>query len=135
MLEYNCSELVLLFLYLGVIGLHAAIEDRRQAARAAGFLALVGVVNLPIVHFSVNLWNTLHQGRTVFVLGPSKIAGAMLWPLLLMLAAVQLWFFASLFVRTRAGLIELDGGKDWARDAALAGAPTAATARTGVAHG
>ena len=67
------SELVLLFLYLGVIGLYHAIDDRRQAARAASFLALIGIVNVPIVHFSVNWWNTLHQGSTVRLLGPSKI--------------------------------------------------------------
>jgi len=129
------SELVLLFLYLGVIGLHAAIEDRRQAARAAGFLALVGVVNLPIVHFSVNWWNTLHQGRTVFVLGPSKIDAAMLWPLLVMALATHLWFFASLFVRTRAGLLELDGGKDWVRAVVLEGARDPLSAGTEAVHG
>ena len=113
------SELVLLFLYLGVIGLYHAIEDRRQAARAAGFLALIGVVNLPIVHFSVNWWNTLHQGQTVRLMGPSKIDAGMLWPLLAMAAATHLWFFASLLIRTRSGLLELDGGKDWVRAIAL----------------
>ena len=109
------SELVLLFLYLGVIGLHAAIEDRRQAARAAGFLALVGVVNLPIVHFSVNWWNTLHQGSTVRILGPSKIAPAMLWPLLTMVLATKLYYLASLFGRVRTDLLALESGKDWVR--------------------
>ena len=113
------SELVLLFLYFGVIGLYHAIEDRRQAARAAGFLALIGVVNLPIVHFSVNWWNTLHQGSTVRLLGPSKIDPAMLWPLLLMALATHIWFFGSLLMRTRNGLLELDSGKDWARAIAL----------------
>src|ERR1700761_5988695 len=72
------SELVLLFLYFGVIGLYHAIEDTRQAARAAAFLALVGVVNLPIVHYSVEWWNTLHQAQTVSLLGPSKIDSRML---------------------------------------------------------
>ncbi|HET6545926.1 MAG TPA: heme ABC transporter permease [Rhodanobacteraceae bacterium] len=114
------SELVLLFIYLGVIGLYHAVEDRRQAARAAAFLALIGVVNLPIVHFSVNWWNTLHQGQTVRLLGPSKIDSAMLWPLLVMALATHLWFFGSLLVRTRVGLLELEGGKDWARGIAAA---------------
>ncbi len=109
------SELVLLFLYLGVIGLNHAIEDRRQAARAAGFLALVGVVNVPIVHFSVNWWNTLHQGSTVRLIGPSAIDASMLWPLLVMALATKLWFFASLFVRARNDLLELEAGKEWAR--------------------
>jgi heme exporter protein C len=113
------SELVLLFLFLGVIGLYNAIEDRRQAARAASFLALVGIVNVPIVHFSVNWWNTLHQGSTVRLLGPSHIDSSMLWPLLLMAAATHIWFFASVFARARVSLIELEAGKDWARDIAM----------------
>ncbi|WP_227318725.1 heme ABC transporter permease [Cedecea davisae] len=58
------SELVLLFLYVGAIALYSAFDDRRQAGRAAGILVLVGVVNLPIIHFSVEWWNTLHQGST-----------------------------------------------------------------------
>jgi heme exporter protein C len=123
------SELVLLFLYLGVIGLYHAVEDRRQAARAAGFLALIGVVNLPIVHFSVTWWNTLHQGQTVRLMGPSKIDAGMLWPLLAMAAATHLWFFASLLIRTRSGLLELDGGKDWLRAIALGESPQAEASR------
>ena len=115
------SELVLFFLYLGVIGLFHAIEDRRQAARAASFLALIGIVNVPIVHFSVNWWNTLHQGSTVRLLGPSAIDSRMLWPLLLMALATKLWFFGSLFVRSRASLLELEGGKRWAQEEAVAG--------------
>jgi len=113
------SELVLLFLYLGVIGLYHAIEDRRQAARAAAFLALIGVVNVPIVHFSVKWWNTLHQGSTVRLFGPSAIDSSMLWPLLLLALATHIWFFASLFARARVSLLELESGKDWARADAL----------------
>ncbi|RBK69120.1 heme ABC transporter permease CcmC, partial [Xanthomonas oryzae] len=81
------SELLLLFLYLGVLGLYHAVEDRRQAMRAAGLLALVGLANLPIVHYSVVWWNTLHQGSTVRLLGPSKMSADMLWPLLTMMLA------------------------------------------------
>ncbi len=110
------SELVLLFLYFGVIGLFNAIEDRRRAARAASLLALVGIVNLPIVHYSVVWWNTLHQGSTVNLFGKSHISGAMLWPLLLMALATHLYFFASLLNRTRVGLLAVEGGKDWARN-------------------
>ena len=113
------SELVLLFLFLGVIGLYNAIEERRQAARAASFLALIGIVNVPIVHFSVSWWNTLHQGSTVRLLGPSRIDSSMLWPLLLLALATHIWFFASVFARARVSLLELEAGKDWARDAAL----------------
>ncbi|MCQ4167111.1 heme ABC transporter permease CcmC [Tahibacter harae] len=114
------SELVLLFLYLGVIGLYHAIEDRRQAARAAAFLALIGIVNLPIVHFSVKWWNTLHQGSTVKLFGPSLIDSRMLWPLLIMAVATKFAFAASLLSRARVDLLELESGKDWARQIALA---------------
>lgn len=117
------SELVLLFLYLGVIGLYHAIEDRRQAARAASFLALIGIVNVPIVHFSVKWWNTLHQGSTVRLLGPSSIDSSMLWPLLVMALATKFWFIGSLFARSRVSLLELESGKEWARaEAERAGA-------------
>ncbi len=116
------SELVLLFLYLGVIGLHSAIEDARQAARAAAFLALVGVVNLPIVHYSVNWWNTLHQGSTVSLMGQSHITGSMLWPLLTMALATHVYFFASVLARSRVDLLALEGGKEWVREIALASA-------------
>lgn len=109
------SELVLLFLYFGVIGLFHAIEDTRQAARAAAFLALIGAVNLPIVQYSVVWWNTLHQGSTVNLFGPSKIDSRMLWPLLTMALATHTYFFASLLVRTRVALLELESGKEWVR--------------------
>lgn len=113
------SELVLLFLYLGVLGLHNAIEDRRQAARAAAFLALIGIVNLPIVHFSVTWWNTLHQGTTVRLFGPSLIDSRMLWPLLVMAVGTKFLFAASLLSRARVDLLELEAGKDWVRRIAL----------------
>ncbi|MEP6482868.1 MAG: heme ABC transporter permease CcmC [Rudaea sp.] len=113
------SELVLLFLYFGVIGLYNAIEDTRQAARAAAFVALVGVVNLPIVHYSVVWWNTLHQGSTVSLLGPSKIDARMLWPLLVLAIATHVYFFASVLARARAMLVELESGKDWVRELSL----------------
>jgi heme exporter protein C len=112
------SELVLLFLYLGVIGLYHAFEDRRQGARAASFLVMVGVINLPIVHYSVKWWNTLHQGTTVRLFGASKIEGDMLWPLLLMMAAVHLYWAASLCGRVRTDLLSLESGKHWVRELA-----------------
>ncbi len=109
------SELVLLFLYLGVIGLYHAFEDRRQGARAAAFLAIVGAINVPIVHFSVNWWNTLHQGSTVNLFGASKISWSMLWPLLSMTLATKFYFAASLFRRARTDLLSLESGKQWVR--------------------
>src|SRR5574337_393040 len=124
------SELVLLFLYLGVIGLYHAFEDRRRGARAASLLALVGVVNLPIVHYSVQWWNTLHQGSTVDLFGRSSIAPSMLWPLLVMALATHLYYFASILGRARTDLLSLEGGKQWVRElveeqpAQQQGAPT-----------
>ena len=111
------SELVLLFLYIGVMGLNAAIEDRRAAARAAAFLALVGLVNVPIVHFAVNWWNTLHQGATIKLVGPSTIDASMLWPLILTVVGTKAWYVGSLLQRARAMNLELECGKDWAREA------------------
>ncbi len=110
------SELVLLFLYLGVIGLQQAIEEPRRAARAAGLLALVGVVNLPIIHYSVEWWTTLHQGTTVSLLGESSIAPSMLWPLLLMVGAAKFFFAANLLSRTRNTLLVQDREKNWVRE-------------------
>jgi len=115
------SELVLLFLYLAVIGLYHAFEDRRQGARAAAFLALIGAINVPIVHFSVNWWNTLHQGATIRLLGPSTMAPSMLWPLLLMVLATKAYFLTSLCARVRTDLLDLESGKDWVRQLAQAG--------------
>lgn len=112
------SELVLLFLYLGVIGLNAAIEDRRAAARAASFLALIGVVNVPIVHFSVEWWNTLHQGATIKLMGQSSIDSRMVLPLVLVAIGTKLWFLGSLLVRTQTAMLEMESGKDWVKQIA-----------------
>jgi heme exporter protein C len=108
------SELVLLFLYLGVIGLYSAIDEPRKAARAACLLALVGLVNLPIIHFSVKWWNTLHQGSSIGVTG-SNIHPSMLWPLLIMAVATKFYYLANLFTRARVMLLEQDCRKGWAR--------------------
>ena len=109
------SELVLLFLYLGVIGLYAAIEDRRAAARAAGFLAIVGVVLLPVIRYSVTWWNSLHQGATISLMGESTMDASMQWPLWTMVLATKFWFAGSLLQRARADNLEREAGKDWAR--------------------
>lgn len=109
------SELVLLFLYFGVIGLYRAIDDRRAAARAASLLALVGVVNLPIIHYSVNWWNTLHQGASIKLIGPSTVHESMLWPILVMVVATKLYFGWSLLARTRIAVLEQESGKEWVR--------------------
>jgi len=107
------SELVLLFLYLGVMGLYNAIDERRAAARAACFLALIGSVNIPIVHYSVEWWNTLHQGSTIRVFGKSSMDPSMLPPLLAMVIGTKAWFIGSLLARTRAAQLVAESGKEW----------------------
>ncbi len=107
------SELVLLFLYLGVMGLYGAIDDRRNAARAAGLLAIVGVVLLPIIHYSVEWWNSLHQGQTIRMFGESSMDPSMRPPLWWMVAGTHLWFVGSLLARARADNLRREAGKDW----------------------
>ncbi len=107
------SQLVLFFLYLGVMGLHSAIDEPRKAARAAALLALVGVVNLPIIHFSVEWWNTLHQGTTVKVGGESNMPNSMLIPLLVMAIATKFYYGATLLTGTRNRLLEQDRRRGW----------------------
>jgi heme exporter protein C len=95
------STLILLFLYLGFISLQSAIDDPRRADRAGAVLALVGVVNVPIIYFSVQWWNTLHQGATIRIAGETSMAGSMLAPLLIMIAACWLYSIAVVLVRLR----------------------------------
>ncbi|SDQ37368.1 heme ABC transporter permease CcmC [Pseudoxanthomonas sp. CF125] len=107
------TELILLFLYLGVTGLYHAIDDRRAAARAAGLLAIVGVALLPVIKYSVVWWNSLHQGQTISLFGDSKIDPSMQLPFWLMFVAVQFWFVGSLLSRARADNLRREAGKDW----------------------
>ncbi|GGD54760.1 heme ABC transporter permease [Pseudoxanthomonas indica] len=107
------TELILLFLYLGVSGLYGAIDDRRAAARAAGLLSIVGVALLPIIRYSVEWWNSLHQGQTISLMGGSKMDASMLLPLWLMVAATKFWFAGSLLARARADNLRRELGKDW----------------------
>ena len=113
------SELVLLFLYFGVMALHSAFEEPRKGARAACLLAVVGLVNLPIIHFSVEWWNTLHQDSSIGISG-SSIHPTMLWPLLIMALATKCYYLANLLTRAQVTLLEQDMRKGWVRDA-LAG--------------
>jgi heme exporter protein C len=96
------SELVLFLFYLGYIALQGAIEDEAKADRASAILALVGVINVPIVHFSVTWWNSLHQGESIFRKGGPLVAGVYLWPLALMAVGYTVLFGALWLVRTRS---------------------------------
>jgi heme exporter protein C len=98
------SVFVLMLIYLGYMALWSAIEDRERAARACAILAMVGAVNLPIIKFSVDWFRTLHQPASVMRMDGPTIDPSMLWPLLLMAVAFQLYFFAVLLMRMRAEL-------------------------------
>ena len=112
------SELILLFLYLGVIALYNAVDDKRTAARSTAILALVGVVNIPIIHFSVEWWNTLHQGSTVTKLGAPSIDISMLIPLLLMAVAFKLYYALVVLMRARCEVLERERNTQWVRELA-----------------
>lgn len=99
------SVLVLFFLYLGYMALWATIEDPNRAARVAAVLALVGAVNLPIIRFSVDWWNTLHQPASVFRLDGPTIHPSLLWPLLIGAVGFTLFFIAVHLVRMRAEIL------------------------------
>jgi heme exporter protein C len=99
------SVLVLFFLYLGYIALVNAFDEPTRGARAGAILALVGVVNLPIIKFSVDWWNTLHQPASIIRLGGPTIAAAMLWPLLVMVLGFTLFFVTVLLIRMRTALL------------------------------
>lgn len=100
------SELVLLFLYLGVIALRSAIPERHMAAQATAILLMLGLANIPIIHYSVYWWNTLHQGATLHFLSPSLIEPSMLYPLLSMLAAFISFYFVVLLLHVRCEILQ-----------------------------
>lgn len=106
------SELILLFLYLGIIALYNAIEDTRSASRACSILALVGVVDIPIIHYSVKWWNTLHQGASLS-LNSSKIATSMLIPLLIMSFAFMVYYGAVVLMRMRNEILRRERHTRW----------------------
>ena len=110
------SELILLFLYFGYMALQASIEDQRMADKASGLLAIVGVVNIPIIHYSVEWWNTLHQGATVTKFDKPSIHIDMLIPLLLMALAVTGFYFAMVLVRARNEALYRDRNRRWVRE-------------------
>ena len=112
------SELILLFLYIGFMSLHAAIDDARRADRAAAVLAMVGVVNVPIIYFSVKWWNTLHQGASVSLTKAPSMAAVMLQGMLIMSLALWMYCIAVALARVRAIIREREQGGAWAREAA-----------------
>ena len=111
------SELVLLFLYFGYMALRAAIDDDNRADRASALLAIIGVVNVPIIKYSVEWWNTLHQPATISKLGkPSMDFDMLIW-LLVMLAGFMCFFAAVLLTRVRAEVLVRSRGQKWLKQA------------------
>jgi heme exporter protein C len=110
------SELILLFLYLGVIGLHNAIEDKRIAARAVAILALVGVVNIPIIHYSVEWWHSLHQGASLSKFDKPSMPPSMYVPILIMALAFQFYYALTLFHKCRAELLQRERNSKWVEE-------------------
>jgi len=100
------SELILLFLYLGFMALQAAIDDPRRADRAGALLAIVGVVNIPIIYYSVQWWNTLHQGASVSLTRAPSMAATMLTGMVLMALAFWAYSIAAALVRVRCMILE-----------------------------
>jgi len=107
------SELILLFLYLGFMSLQAAIDDARRADKAGAVIALVGVVNVPIIYFSVKWWNTLHQGASVSLTRSPSMASTMLVGMLLMALAVWMYSIAATLLRVRCIILERERNSEW----------------------
>ena len=114
------SALILFFLYLGFMALHTAIDDKRRADRAASVISIVGVINVPIIYFSVQWWNTLHQGASITTKG-SSMAEIMLYTLLVMVAAGMCYGTAVVLSRARTIILERERRSDWALEAAKGG--------------
>ncbi|MDR3395881.1 MAG: heme ABC transporter permease CcmC [Parasulfuritortus sp.] len=110
------SSLVLFFLYVGIIALWSAIDDRRRGDKAGALLILVGAINVPIIYFSVKWWNTLHQGASVSLMQAPSMAAIMLMGMLVM--AIAAWFYsiAVAMVRVRGIILERERQTEWVKE-------------------
>lgn len=113
------SELILLFLYFGIMALYAAFDERRTAERATALLAVVGVVIVPIIHYSVEWWNTLHQGPTVFVEGGPRMPPEMLIPLIYMAVGFMFFYGYAVFLNMRNHVLATNQKQQWVKDLIL----------------
>jgi len=111
------SELILLFLYLGFMALQAAIDEPRRADKAGAILALVGVVNVPIIYFSVKWWNTLHQGASISMAKAPTMAKTMLLGMLLMAISFWMYSIVAALMRARAIMLERERHSEWVKHA------------------
>lgn len=113
------SELILLFQYIGIILLRSSIDDLRRADRASAVLALVGVINVPIIYFSVRWWNTLHQGASVSITAAPSMAGTMVTAMLVMMFGFWMYSIAVTLVRMRCVIVERERQPSWGKQATL----------------
>jgi len=111
------SELILFFLYIGFIALTSAIDDARRADRAGAILALVGVVNIPIIYYSVKWWNTLHQGATIRIGEESSMGTTMLITMLIMAVGFWMYSIAVALSRVRSVILERERNATWVAEA------------------
>lgn len=109
------SELILLFLYFGVIAVHSVIEEPRTAARVASILAIIGVVNIPIIHYSVTWWSSLHQPNMKLISKTPSVHPSMLYPLLVMATAFQFYFVSLLLIRMRNAILYRERLTNWVK--------------------
>mgnify|MGYP001201384418 CR=1 FL=1 len=107
------SELILFFIYLSIIFLHYSFDDYRKGARAANILAIIGFVNIPIIHFSVEWWNTLHQGPSIMKLSAPSIASEMLTPLIYTAIGFTLYLFLAILFSARNIILERERNTKW----------------------
>ncbi|WP_445971442.1 heme ABC transporter permease [Candidatus Berkiella aquae] len=107
------SELILLFLYIGYIGLYSAINNPKSAAKISAIFALIGLIDIPIIHYSVYWWNTLHQGATITRLAKPSIDSSMLWPLLSMIAGMALYTAAIMCLKLRTQILTRESQSRW----------------------
>ncbi len=110
------SELLLLFLYLGIMALGSAILDKRKASRVCSVLAIVGMVNIPIIHYSVVWWNTLHQGSIMSDPTAPTVHPSMLFPLLIMALGFKIYFVTVLLMKSRTELLEREQHAGWVKE-------------------
>lgn len=109
------SELILLFLYLGIWLFQSTINKKQSGERATAILILIGCVDIPIIHYSVYWWNTLHQGATLSLFSTPTIDNSMLYPLLSMITAFFIYYFIVLFLRVNYELTAIDTNPHWLR--------------------
>lgn len=109
------SECILLFLYFGYMGLRSAIKDRERSAKAGAILAIVGMVDIPIIHFSVEWWHTLHQGATLAKFATPSMSLNMLYPLFILIAGFALYYITVLLLRSSTEILHREYDAEWVK--------------------